>query len=140
MAALLNYVDRNVLGLLATTIQKDLNISNQEYASIINFFLIAYTIANLLSGRVVDKLGVRWSLALFVAWWTVANALTGMARSLGQICGLRFMLGLGEAGCYGHFVAGHQTGLNLDDILVFKAILQFRYYLIGNWRYYSAKI
>jgi len=49
---------------------------------------------------VVDKLGVRWSLALFVAWWTVANALTGMARSLGQICGLRFMLGLGEAGCY----------------------------------------
>jgi ACS family hexuronate transporter-like MFS transporter len=100
MAALLNYVDRNVLGLLATTIQKDLNISNQEYASIINYFLIAYTIANLLSGRVVDKLGVRWSLALFVAWWTVANALTGMARSLGQICGLRFMLGLGEAGCY----------------------------------------
>jgi ACS family hexuronate transporter-like MFS transporter len=43
---------------------------------------------------------VRWSLALFVAWWTIANALTGMARSLGQICGLRFMLGLGEAGCY----------------------------------------
>ena len=100
MAALLNYVDRNVLGLLATTIQKDLNISNQEYASIINYFLIAYTIANLLSGRVVDKLGVRWSLALFLAWWTIANAFTGMARSLGQICGLRFMLGLGEAGCY----------------------------------------
>ena len=100
MAALLNYLDRNVLGLLATTIQKDLNISNQEYAGIINYFLIAYTIANLLSGRVVDKLGVRWSLALFVAWWTVANALTGMARSVGQICGLRFMLGLGEAGCY----------------------------------------
>ncbi len=62
MAAFLNYTDRNVLGLLATTIQKDLNISNQEYASIINYFLIAYTIANLLSGRVVDKLGVRWSL------------------------------------------------------------------------------
>ena len=100
MAALLNYVDRNVLGLLAVSIQKDLHISNQEYASIINYFLIAYTIANLLSGRVVDKLGVRWSLALFVAWWTIANALTGMARSLGQICALRFMLGLGEAGCY----------------------------------------
>lgn len=99
-AALLNYVDRNVLGLLAATIQKDLNISNQEYASIVNWFLIAYTVANLLSGRIVDKLGVRLSLALFVAWWTVANAFTGMARSLTTICGLRFMLGLGEAGCY----------------------------------------
>ena len=100
MAALLNYIDRNVLGLLADRIQSDLHITTQEYASIVNYFLIAYTIANLLSGRIVDKLGVRWSLALFVAWWTVANALTGMARSLGNLCGLRFMLGLGEAGCY----------------------------------------
>ena len=100
VAAVLNYVDRNVLGLLADTIKKDLNISNQEYATIINYFLIAYTIANLLSGRIVDKLGVRLSLALFVAWWTIANGMTGMARSLSQICGLRFMLGLGEAGCY----------------------------------------
>lgn len=99
-AALLNYLDRNVLGLLAVSIQKDLSISNQGYASIINFFLIAYTIANLLSGRVVDKLGVRLSLALFVGWWTIANAFTGLARSLTQLCGLRFMLGLGEAGCY----------------------------------------
>ncbi|MCX6968503.1 MAG: MFS transporter [Verrucomicrobia bacterium] len=99
-AALLNYVDRNVLGLLAATIQKDLHISNQEYASVVNFFLIAYTIANLLSGRVVDKLGVRLSLALFVTWWTIANACTGLARSLSSLCGLRFMLGLGEAGCY----------------------------------------
>lgn len=99
-AALLNYIDRNVLGLLAATIQRDLGISNQGYAGIVNAFLIAYTVANLLSGRVVDKLGVRLSLALFLCWWTVASSLTGLARSLGQLCGLRFMLGLGEAGCY----------------------------------------
>lgn len=99
-AAFLNYVDRNVLGLLAPTIQRDLSISNAEYADIINCFLIAYTLANLLSGRLVDKLGVRVSLALFVAWWTLANGLTGLARSLGQLCVLRFLLGLGEAGCY----------------------------------------
>lgn len=100
MAALLNYIDRSVLGLLADTIQSDLKITNQEYATINNFFLVAYTVANLFSGRVVDKLGVRLSLGLFVAWWTISNALTGFARSLGQLCGLRFTLGLGEAGCY----------------------------------------
>ena len=99
-AALLNYVDRNVLGLLAATIQKDLHISNQDYASVVNYFLIAYTIANLLSGRVVDRLGVRWSLALFLGWWTISNALTGFAQNLGHLCALRFLLGLGEAGCY----------------------------------------
>ena len=99
-AALLNYIDRNVLGLLAVTIQNDLHLTNQDYNSILNCFLIAYLIGNLLSGRVVDKLGARLSLALFVGWWTIANALTGVARSLSQLCGLRFMLGLGEAGCY----------------------------------------
>jgi MFS family permease len=81
MAALLNHVDRNVFGLLAVSIQKDLHISNQKYASIINYFLVSYTIANLLSGRVVDKLGVRLSLALFLGWWTIANALTGLAQA-----------------------------------------------------------
>jgi len=100
VAAFLNYVDRNVLGLLPTTIQKDLNISKREFASIINYFLISYTIAILRSGRAGDKLGVRWSRALFVAWGTIANAFTGIARPLGQICGIRFMLGLGEADRY----------------------------------------
>jgi ACS family hexuronate transporter-like MFS transporter len=99
-AALLNYIDRNVLGLLAVTIQNELHLSNQEYATVVNFFLIAYTLSNLLSGRLVDKLGVRISLALFLGWWTVANALTGLARSMTQLCGLRFLLGCGEAGCY----------------------------------------
>jgi ACS family hexuronate transporter-like MFS transporter len=99
-AAVLNYTDRNVLGLLAVTIQQDLHITNQQYASIVNSFLIAYTAANLLSGRVVDKLGVRASLAIFLGVWTAANAMTGLAWSLAQICALRFILGLGEAGCY----------------------------------------
>jgi len=98
LAAVLNYIDRNVLGLLAKTIQDDLKISDQQYAMVINFFLVAYTLAYLLSGRIVDKLGVRLSMALFIGWWSISNALTGMARSLGALCGFRFMLGLGEAG------------------------------------------
>jgi ACS family hexuronate transporter-like MFS transporter len=98
LAAVLNYIDRSVLGLLAPTIQKDLDISDAQYADVINFFLIAYTIAYLLSGRIVDKLGVRVSLAIFVAWWSVSNALTGLAQSVRSLSAFRFMLGLGEAG------------------------------------------
>jgi ACS family hexuronate transporter-like MFS transporter len=81
-AAVLNYIDRSVLGLLANTIQRDLNISNDQYASVVNWFLVAYTLAYLFSGRVVDKIGVRLSLAIFVAWWSISNALTGFAQSL----------------------------------------------------------
>lgn len=98
LAAVLNYIDRNVFALMAPTIQKDLGISEDEYANVLNFFMIAYTIAYLLSGRVVDKLGVRFSFALFVGWWSISNALTGLAHSIGQIKCFRFMLGLGEAG------------------------------------------
>ncbi len=98
LAALLNYIDRSVLGLLAPTIQADLGIDDQHYAAVINCFLMAYVIAYLLSGRIVDKLGVRLSMALFIAWWSISNALTGLARSVQSLSVYRFMLGLGEAG------------------------------------------
>lgn len=100
LAAVLNYIDRSVLGLLAKTIQDDLHISDRQYASAINCFLLAYTIAYLLSGRVVDKLGVRVSLAIFVGWWSISNALTGLAQSIRSLSVFRFMLGLGEAGAF----------------------------------------
>ncbi len=98
LAAVLNYIDRGVLGLLAPTIQADLKISDEQYAMVINFFLVAYTFAYLASGAIVDKLGVRVSLALFIVWWSISNALTGFAQSVRSLSVFRFMLGLGEAG------------------------------------------
>jgi ACS family hexuronate transporter-like MFS transporter len=98
LAAVLNYVDKNTLALLAPTIQKDLGFGDQAYANIQNAFQIAYTIALLGSGVIVDKLGPRLSLGLFVAWWSVANVLTTCARSIGSLGIFRFLLGLGEAG------------------------------------------
>ena len=100
LGAVLNYIDRNVLGILAPAIQKDLAINDQQYATVINFFLLAYTVAYLLSGRIVDKLGVRLSLALFIGWWSLSNALTGLAQSMRSLAIYRFMLGLGEAGVW----------------------------------------
>lgn len=98
LASILNYLDRQTLSILAPTIQQELRLSNEDYAFVVNCFLVAYTVATLLSGRVVDRLGVRLSLALFVGWWSVANILTGFARSLGSLSVFRFLLGLGEAG------------------------------------------
>ena len=52
-ASVLNYIDRQALSILAPTIQKELNLSNEDYASVLNAFLIAYTVA-LLSFWVLD--------------------------------------------------------------------------------------
>ena len=98
LAAVLNYIDRSLLGLLAPTIQKDLGISDGQYAQIVNAFLIAYTIAYLLSGRVVDRVGSRLGMSLFIGWWSAANALTAAATSAATLGFYRFLLGLGEAG------------------------------------------
>jgi ACS family hexuronate transporter-like MFS transporter len=100
LAAVLNYIDRSVLGLVAPAMQKDLGISDQQYATVINFFLIAYGVAYLGSGRIVDKLGVKLSMALFIGWWSISSALTGFAQSVRSLSIYRFMLGLGEAGSF----------------------------------------
>ncbi|MGH7947126.1 MAG: MFS transporter, partial [Opitutaceae bacterium] len=100
IASILNYVDRQTLSILAPTIQADLALSDAQYGNIVSLFLVAYTIAYLVSGRIVDALGPRASLALFVGWWSVANMLTGLAKSAFSLGAFRFLLGLGEAGGY----------------------------------------
>jgi len=98
VAAILNYIDRNVLAILAPTIQKDIGIDDTQYSRILSAFLATYTIAYFFSGRIVDKLGCRLSMALFMTWWSVSNALTGLARGPVSMGFFRALLGLGEAG------------------------------------------
>ncbi|WP_395089680.1 MFS transporter [Armatimonas sp.] len=98
LASVLNYVDRQTLAILAPTIQKDLGMTDPQYAMVNNFFLVAYTISYLVSGRLTDKLGPRKALALYISFWSVANMLTGLSRSLVSLSAFRFLLGLGEAG------------------------------------------
>ena len=99
-AAVLNYVDRQTLSALAPTIQKDLAMDDRAYANVVNIFLVAYTIAYLISGRIADLMGTRASMVLFVAWWSVANIFTAAARGATSLGAFRFGLGLGEAGIW----------------------------------------
>jgi ACS family hexuronate transporter-like MFS transporter len=99
-AAVLNYVDRQTLSALAPTIQSDLKMDDRDYANVVNLFLVAYTIAYLISGRIADKLGTRASMALFVVWWSLANMLTAASQGMRSLSGFRFILGLGEAGVW----------------------------------------
>jgi ACS family hexuronate transporter-like MFS transporter len=99
-AAVLNYVDRQTLSALAPTIQADLQMDDRAYANVVNLFLVAYTIAYLVSGRIADLMGTRASMVLFVVWWSVANMLTAAAQGVQSMGVYRFLLGLGEAGVW----------------------------------------
>ena len=100
LAAVLNYVDRQTLSALAPTIQIDLNMDDNDYANVINIFLVAYTISYLISGRIADKIGTKAAMLVFVTWWSLANMLTAAASTVISLGVYRFMLGLGEAGVW----------------------------------------
>lgn len=99
-AAVLNYVDRQTLSALAPTIQGDLGLGERDYANVVNIFLVAYTIAYLVSGRITDLMGTRAGMVLFVAWWSLANMVTAGVQGMRSLSICRFALGLGEAGVW----------------------------------------
>jgi ACS family hexuronate transporter-like MFS transporter len=99
-ASVINFIDRQSLSVLATTIQSDLNISTLGYSDVVQMFLFAYTISFFVVGWVTDKLGIRLSMTLFIAWWSISNMLTGFANSLRSLSLARFFLGAGESGLY----------------------------------------
>src|SRR5688500_13028738 len=94
----INYIDRMTLAVLAPTIMEDFGMNNVAYSRVVTAFLIAYTLSQALSGRVLDRIGTRAGFMLFVGIWTVASMLHSTARSVVQLGVFRFLLGLGEAG------------------------------------------
>jgi ACS family hexuronate transporter-like MFS transporter len=94
----INYLDRQALSILARTIQDDLELSDIEYARIVQGFLLAYTISYLVSGRLTDWLGTRLSMAVFIIWWSFANIGTAFAASFLTLGLWRMLLGIGEPG------------------------------------------
>ena len=100
LSTVINYVDRQTLSVLARTIQDDLGLTNQQYAYIVQAFLLAYTLSYLVSGRITDWLGTRASMAAFIIWWSLANITTAFASSALTLGLSRFLLGVGEPGNY----------------------------------------
>ena len=93
-----NYMDRQVLGILATELQSKLHWTEAEYGYIISAFQAAYAIGLVVAGRFIDRVGTRLGYALMMLVWSAASAahaLVSTALGFG-IC--RFFLGLGEGG------------------------------------------
>jgi len=99
----INYIDRQVLSVLAPALRDEFRLSNEQYAGILNAFMVTYAIGMPLAGWALDRIGVGRGLTLAVAWWSVAGMLTSLAKgplSLG-IC--RSLLAVGESGAWPSF-------------------------------------
>jgi ACS family hexuronate transporter-like MFS transporter len=96
----INLLDRQVLAVLAPVIRDELQLSNTEYSYVVASFLAGLTLAQLPSGMLLDRLGARVGLPVLMTIWSAANALHAVARTVVQLCGFRFLLGVGECGNY----------------------------------------
>ncbi len=116
-AATINYVDRQVIGILKPTLQAQYGWTEIDYSDIVLAFQLAYAIGLLLAGRVIDRVGAKVGFAIAIVIWSLAAMAHAEAELFGpfaaRILGFmgltystsvagfmlaRFALGLGEAG------------------------------------------
>src|SRR6202022_4059838 len=97
-ATTINYIDRQVLGILAPQLQRELSWTESQYGLIVSSFQIAYAIGFLFMGRLMDKIGSRLGYMISISFWSIAMMLHAFLRTAFGFGAIRFMLGLGESG------------------------------------------
>ncbi len=98
LATVINYIDRSTLAIMWPSISEDLGMTKNDYAIILNVFMVAYAIGQLISGKLFDKVGTRIGYTIAIALWGVSSFMHSFARGILSFSFLRVTLGLGEAG------------------------------------------
>jgi ACS family hexuronate transporter-like MFS transporter len=105
----INFIDRQVVSVLAPTLRAEFHLSNGDYAWILNAFLATYAVAYAFAGWALDRLGVGRGLTLAVSWWSLAGMATALATGPVSLGFFRGALALGEAGGWPAFAKAIAT-------------------------------
>lgn len=99
-ATTINYLDRQIIGLLKPILEKEFAWTETDYARIIMAFTAAYAIGLLALGWLIDKIGTKKGYSITIIFWSIAGMLHALARSAFGFGLARIGLGLGEGGNY----------------------------------------
>lgn len=144
VATSINYLDRQIIGLLKPLLEKEFTWTETDFAHIVMAFTAAYAIGLLISGRMIDRMGTKIGYTISVIIWSVAGMLHALAGSVVGFGVARVILGLGEAGNFpaavkavaewfpkkerglatGIFNAGASVGV-VSALLIVPVILQY---------------
>lgn len=147
-ATAINYIDRQMIGVLKPTLQGEFGWTESDFATIIFWFQLAYAVGYIGFGRIVDVVGARAGYTIAILIWTVSHMAHGLATSITTFAMARFGLGVGEAGNFpagikavtewfpqrerayaiGLFNAGANIGAIVTPLLVPALVLAF------DWR------
>jgi ACS family hexuronate transporter-like MFS transporter len=104
LATIINYIDRQSLGVLWPEIASDLFPGKNElelkkiYALISVVFVFSYAFGQAIFGKIFDRIGTRLGFALSIGVWSIATALHALARGVASFAIFRSILGIAEAG------------------------------------------
>ena len=98
LATVINYIDRQTMAVLKNAIASDIGLSNADYASVQNTFLVFYGISQMVSGRIYDAIGTRLGFVFSIVVWSFAAVMHAFSGSASAFRLWRAVLGFGEAG------------------------------------------
>lgn len=93
-------IDQQTLSVLAPVLRDKFNISPQGYSNIVSGFLISFAIMYTLGGLLVDLIGERVAMSLFIVWFSICTIMGGLAQGAWSLGISRFLLGIGQPGNY----------------------------------------
>jgi ACS family hexuronate transporter-like MFS transporter len=97
-ATTVNYLDRQVLGILKPLLESDLNIGEAEYGYIVTAFQLFYAFGMIIAGRLIDKFGTKIGYGISVILWSLAAMGHALAKGGIGFGFWRALLGLSESG------------------------------------------
>jgi sugar phosphate permease len=97
---IISFLDRINISFAALTMNKELAISSKQYGLVAGIFFIGYFLFEIPSNLLLHKLGARIWIARILITWGILAMLTGLVHSVQQLYGVRFLLGLAEAGYF----------------------------------------
>ncbi len=97
-ATTINYLDRQVIGILKPLLESDLNIGEVQYGNIVTIFQLCYGISMLLAGRLIDKFGTKIGYGISVLLWSIAAVGHALAKGVIGFGFWRALLGISESG------------------------------------------
>jgi ACS family hexuronate transporter-like MFS transporter len=110
-ATTINYMDRQVLGLLKPTLMQSvanhgIGLTEKSYGTVIAFFTAFYALGQLGAGRFVDRVGTRIGYIVIMGLWSLSAMGHALVNSVFQLGIARSCLGIGESG---NFPAANKT-------------------------------
>ena len=100
LATGLSFLDRQVLSMTIIKIQAEFKFSDIDYGIVNTCFLVSYALMFTIGGRLMDTVGSKIGLGISVLIWSIANSLHGIMTGFYQLLIFRFLLGVGEGGCF----------------------------------------